>query len=828
MRSDTAKTKRPKTGTYEKQKRFTILFAVLIVLLAIAVGITYYFVWLNKTSFEHNGVVYRVVERDGIYVLVNGDGIVCEKAYGGEYYMTDDGEMLLSVDKKSGKYSVYAAVEGLEYDANDKNSENAYYVSTQTVLVFPAISESNIQAIEMHNEHGGYTFYRDKHNDFRLLGMEELLMTYNPEIFSSFLFSTGTMIAQNKIVDPIVDENGRFSEYGLADSDTYWYLTTVDDRVYKVIVGDKTPSGDGYYIQYVECTDPVLNTDGTVKSVKETPRKAVYITSNQTMNTSAEYVEKPFHAPPEDLMIPQIVYEVSLNDYFDVQNYVFLKNDKPFVGFSYIDISERTISERATTPFVMFLDEHRGLSANTNNIMTALESFYAMNFTGVVKLAPSTEDLVKYGIYVDPSHAFTEKNATGKEVTFLILKQKDGAFALCDEDGSPLTPEADGTYRTPSGAVLRIDTEKGTGETVSGDGTWDLSYKSPYSVFYNFDVKDGTTEITTEQLVMFSGISTSNTVYAYSPVYGMIVEIPSYELEFLRWSFFDWIESDLFDVNIAYVATLKVDVPGNSLLGFTLNNTASKQGKVEPLTDMKEFYLSNKSGAYYYYTEETLKQSGINKKDALDYHLRKVNGRYGVYNSKGIEYPIALEAYFRIADKKASSSEYFISRFGMPSEGKNDGWFSGKMYLLPDKSYILCDGESGYWGVADYSASSSALTVMHDETGKRVNVDSFREYFEILLFASIEQEYVLSPEEETALIGAPDALQLRLSVKTAEQDLVYEFYYLTSRKSYLRLSGDGGKTFTGGMYVLTARVDKLINDAQKVLSGSEFDSTAKN
>lgn len=828
MRSEKAKEKRPRTGTYVKQRRFTILFAALIVLLAIAVGITYYFVRLDKTSFTHNGIVYRIVQRDGVYVLVNGDGVVCEKAYGGEYYMTDDGEMLLSVDKKSGEYSVYAAVEGLEYDANDKNSENAYFVSTQTVLVFPAISQSNMQAIEMHNEHGSYTFYRDKYNDFRLLGKEDFLMTYDPETFSSFLFNTGTMVAQSKIVDPIVDENGEFSEYGLSGSDTYWTITTVDNRVYKVIVGDKTPSGDGYYIQYVECTDPVLNTDGTVKSITETPRKAVYITSSQTMNTSIEYEEKPFHSPVEDLMIPQIVYEASMNNYFDVQNYVLFKNDQPFVAFDYIDITDRTISERASTPFVMLLDEHLGLSANTNNIMAALESFYGMTFSSCVKLAPSDEDLAKYGIYTDPSHAFTEKDADGKATTFLVLLQENGAYALCKEDGSPLIPEADGTYLTPLGAVLRIDPEKGTGETVSGNGEWGLSYKSPYSIFYNFDVVSDGSEITTEQLVLFSNVSTSNTVYAYSPSYGMIVEIPSYELEFLRWSFFEWIETQLFDVNIAYVSSLKIEIPNASSLSFTLNNAESKQGKIESFSDLKEFFLAQANGSYYYFTEETLKESGIDKKDALDYRLKKVNGKYGVYNSKGIEYPTALETYFRIADKKAEKSEYFVSRNGMPSGGKTDGWFRGKMYLLPNKSYVLCDEENGYWGTADYSVNSSDLTVMNDEIGKKVNVDSFRDYFEVLFFASIEQEYILSPDEEKALIEDPAALQLRLSIKTAEQDLVYEFYYLTSRKSYLRVSGDGGKTFVGGMYMLTARVDKLANDAEKILSGGEIDSTAKN
>lgn len=817
--------KRSPVGTFKKQQRITIVLAVLIVLLAVCAAVAYYFVRLNETSFEHNGVRYRVIEQDGAYVLVNGEGITCDKAYGGEYYMTDDGEMLIYVDSENGDYSVYAAVEGLEYNANDKNSENAYYESTQTVLVFPAISESNMQAIEMHNEHGSFAFYRNESGDFDLLGMEEYLASYDAELFSSFLFCTGTMIAQNKIVDPIADENGEYSEYGLADSDNYWTITTIDNRVYKVIAGDKTPSGDGYYIQYVECTDPVLDQNGLVESMTETPRMAVYITSSETVNTSAEYVEKPFRDPAEALMIPQIVYEVSLSSYFDVQNYVLLKNDEPFVAFDYIDIAERSISQLATTPFVMLLDEHRGFTANSNNITNALDSFYAMTFVGCTKLNPTEEELFEYGIFTDPILAFTEKNAEGKSVHYLVLRQEDGTYALCDGDKNPLTANADGTYTTGAGAVLRVNAETGEGETVSGEGSWDHNYSSPYSIYYSFDVTVDGVEGTTEQLAFFSEVNAHNTIYAYSPHYGMIVEIPSYELEFLRWSFFEWIESDLFDVNIAYAASIKVETPEGLLHDFTLNNTESKQGKVEKLEE-KKFYLVD-NGSFVYYTEETYNQNSIpSSATTYDYQLKKVDGVYGVYNKKGVEYPVTLEAYFRVSDTEEAETDLYVSHFGMPSGGKGEGWFRGKVYLMPDKGYILCDAESGYWGFATINVSSSDLIVIRNND-KAVDTDAFRDYYEVLVYASIEQEHVLSDEEEAALIGNPANFQLRLSVETAEQDLVFEFYYLTSRKSYLRVSGDGGETFMGDMYILTSRVDKLINDADKVISGEEIDSTAK-
>ena len=806
MASERTHEQKKPMGMYEKQKRVTIVLMILIVLLAIGAAVSIYLVNLDRSSFEQGGVVYRVQERDGKYVLTNDQGYVCEKTADG-YFVTDDGKVMVKVDD-TGSYKIYAAVEDLE------DGESVSNLVAQTILIFPYVSQTNLQTLEMHNEHGTYTFYKDSYGNFRVKGTEDHLASYDPTLFASLTSSTCNMIAQEKIKEPIVDANGAYSEYGLADSDTYWYITTSRDEVYKIVLGDKTPTDSGYYVQYVACKDPVLNKDGSVASATETPRMAVYIVAPTVMNPSTttgsiETLEKPFHEPIESLMMPQIVYEVSLSTYFDVQNFIIMHGDESFLAFDYIDIAKRAHTERSSDPFIMLLTEHKGFKASANNIMNALECFYGMTFMGCVKLNPTEEDLVKYGIYVDPVPSFTEEKTKDEVWIYYVLRSEDGRYVLCDGDKNPMTPDESGNYTTSGGAVLHVDAESGAYETVSGEGIWEKSYSSPYSIYYNFDVTKNGSTYTTEQLVHVSLRSENDTFYAYSPNYGMIVEIAPYELDFLEWNFFSWIETGLFEINIAFMDYVRLDLPGGSYHHFDLNNEDSKQGTVQKLSEQKY-----KDAAGNVYTRR-----------------RGENGDYGLYKSSGPEHTVSMTAYFRLDDKTANSTNFYISYTGMPSGGKTEGWFKAKLYLTSDNKILLCDAENdsktGYLGVATVSTASSALKIVHNEKDT-VDVSNFRQFYQTIAYASIQQEHPLTAEEEAALIADADAFQLRLHMKSADQDLVYEFYYLTSRKSYIRISGDGGETFSGGMYVLTSRVSKIISDAEKVLAGVPVDPTAKN
>ena len=453
----------------------------------------------------------------------------------------------------------------------------------------------------------------------------------------------------------------------------------------------------------------------------------------------------------------------------------------------------------------MLLQEHKGFTLSTDSVLAALKNFYATSFTRVVKLDPTTADLAEYGIYRDLVTAFTEK-VGDSDTAYYIKADKDGVYGLYHASGAICDVNEDGNYLTSGGAVIRVDAESGKGETVSGTGTWGESYTVPYSIYYTSGTvgSDGR-EYAVEQFVNFSYKTEDNTFFAYSPYYGMIVEIAGYELDFFSWDLFTWITPKLFEFNVAYMDEITLELPDGTKHSFSTDNTDSKQGTA---TRIEENKYTDKNGTVYM--------------------KKKVDGVYGLFKSTGPAYTASVEAHFRVADKSKDSSDLFVSYFGLPSGGRSEGWFLGRIYLASDNTLILCDTENGDWFTLQFTAASGSLAVSYNNGERLLDVSLFRKFYESISYASIEQQHELTDEEEAALLADPTAFQLRLTVKSAGHDLVFEFYYITARKSYIRVSGDGGETCTGDMYILSQRVIKTINDADRLLAGETIDPVAKN
>ena len=789
------------SGTLRKQMLTSIICAILIVLLTIGAVVVYLLDQRDMNSFEHDGVRYWVKEKKGVYVLTDDNNVTCNMV--DSYYVTKDGKKLINVDPDTGEFSVYAAVEGLE------GTEAVGNVVTQRILIFPYVSESGTQAIEVHNEKGGYTLYRDLSGTFCLKNAA-LTTPINPYMQSALISASGYSLAVDKVADPIMDASGNFSEYGLSvDGETYWIITTTKGDVYKMILGDYTPDNSKFYVQYVHCTDVVLNDDGTVKSMTETPRQAVYTLSSTVQvptDTEIQTITKPYNEPVESMVSPRIVYPMTLTNYYDVQNYLVMKGDEAIIAVDYIDLIYRSFSEQSSIPFVMVLDTLKGLTPSSDRIMESLDGFYQTGFKACVKIAPTDEDLVKYGIYINPSHCFEEKNPENtKEYLYYYIEVDESGTARLFLDGAeePCATDADGNFITKGGAVVSLDAETKTGTLVSGEGEWFYDYESPYTVSYSFDVDpgDGTTT-TTFQCVFFSEMTTSESFYAYSPSYDMIVEVESYSFSFLHWNLYEWVEPKFIGGMISYVEHIVVEGPNGEYYDFALDNVDSSQGTV---TEITEKTWKDKNGDV------------CNKK--------KVDGVTGVYKKTGGRYKVAFSAWMRLGQKDSDgASKVYISFFGKPS---GDGWFEADVYLANSAELVLCDRAGSYWGVLSYSAASSDLSIVCNSE-KSINTSIFRSFYQTLLYASLEDAVTLTPEEEAALLADPSSFQGRIAVKTATRDLVYEFYYLTPRKSYIRISGDGGETFIGGMYVLTARVEKIIADAGRAYKGETINPTAKN
>ena len=410
LNESTARLRR-RRSVAKMQRNWIIALSVLTVLLIAAFIVVDYIV--NIVYFEdYDGAKYQIKQKNGIYVMCDDKGDTLDLSVSADtskntyIYVTALGTEV-KVDPDTGintVYSVIDTVDGEEVGVSDR------------IQMFKQIKQADIDKIEVHNAHGSYTFYVDKDGDFQIKGFEGT--PYSQVMFSSLAVSCGYTLSTRKIQDPIKDENGLYTEYGLAPEvridengneynyEPYWYrITDINGNSHTVYIGDAVPSNTGYY-------------------VKLTNRDAVYV-MNYSIDGSYlgmydgqtyDSIESVLHVPIEEFVTPMVTYPMELNNYFDVRAFALWEGDKfnsipdnitdeeldaldldPIVSFAYIDLDERTGTFHANTPYVLAYPE--GYVANDNAIDTTLQSFYTMSTLGVVKLGVTEEDMKTYGLH---------------------------------------------------------------------------------------------------------------------------------------------------------------------------------------------------------------------------------------------------------------------------------------------------------------------------------------------------------------------------------------------------------------------------------------------
>ncbi len=401
---------RRRRSVAKMQRNWIIALSVLIVFLIVAFIVVDLIV--SRIFFEdYDGAKYQIKQKNGIYVMCDDNG--------------DTLDLSVSADTSKNTY-IYVTALGTEVKVDPDTGINTVYSVIDTVegeevgvanriQMFKQIKQENIDKIEVHNGHGSFVFYVDKDGDFQIKGYEGT--PYSQVMFSSLAVSCGYSLSTRKIPDPIKDENGLYTEYGLApekrvdengneyDYEPYWYrITDLDGNSHTVYIGDAVPSNTGYY-------------------VKLTDRDAVYVMnfsidgSYLGMYDGKTYdsIESVLHVPIEKFVTPLVTYPMELNNYFDVEAFTIWEGEKfssipdnitdeeldkldldPLVSFTFQDLDERTGTFYANTPYT--LDYPAGYVANDNSIDTCLQTFYTLSPLGVVKLGIDDEALKEYGL----------------------------------------------------------------------------------------------------------------------------------------------------------------------------------------------------------------------------------------------------------------------------------------------------------------------------------------------------------------------------------------------------------------------------------------------
>ena len=755
----------------KRRKRAIILCAVAVLLLAVALVFVMDYV-RTVTVEDVDGTAYYIRKKDGVYALYDADRNLLkqEEAYG--YYVTALGT-LVRVDAETGEYEIFAVV--------DTEGNEVYDLHSARMLIFPHLQREDILSLEIHNSNGDdYMFLRynadtekmDVDSDFVLLNSPA--SGYDPEKFSSLIVHTGYAMSSMKLKDPIKDERGEFSEYGLvpetridengneyAYEPAYYVVTDIEGTQHKVILGDMLVPQTGYYAQYV-----TIGADGT-----ETKRDAVYVLD---ANKGADIL-----ATVEHYVTPMLTYPMELTNFVDVKNFRVHQRiegskpgddgvtmyGKPVVDFSYIDFSLRENTLQSSYPYV-FAENLEGYTPSFVGISECLQGLYDPALVGVCKLGPSAKDMAKYGLYA-PKLNEDGTPKTDEKGNILYAACADYTFSfdfdVKDDDGNVL--------RTMNNVVLVSDKklDEKTGEYVKTGS------------YYAYTIL---TEVKTDE--------NGKRTYEETGLYNMIVEVEDHTLNFVKWDSYAWINANYVVGNIVFVTDITVTAKDYHA-SFTLDNSMS-----DTTDSMNSNYL-NVIG------------SDSNGKTADTLGLLKVTDKNGyIWHISATELKV-----FDASGKSMEMAE------GVPYYANNA---MGRQ--------ALC--RNGYIECASYRVEVTADTVRvlyhngREETFCRYQSNLFKDFYLTLTTSTIVDAYEMTDDAEAALVNDPEKLLLTLTVKTrdvdgTEETTTYRFYEIDGapRKAYLTVNGNGG------FYVMRSRVDKIVGDAQNVFDLKLIDPMAK-
>lgn len=258
------------------------------------------------------------------------------------------------------------------------------------IMLFPQVERASIKSIEVKNSHGGYKFVKNTSGKFDIEGSEGT--SYDAELFATLVTDCGYTLSKVKVAN---DNPDKLSDYGLdeASNPAYYILTTVEGVQHKVWVGTIIPSNGGYYVRY----------EG---------RNTVYV-----LDTT---LETTVLAPIEAFVSPTLIMPTSLTTYFMLDDlaifrgtYLPKKEDSsvdtgsdsmatteektPIVRFHYLNDEEKAKLDVNAT-FRMDYPGDGAYNASTY-VDGVAQQFIAYAGSETVKLAPTDDDLKKYGCF---------------------------------------------------------------------------------------------------------------------------------------------------------------------------------------------------------------------------------------------------------------------------------------------------------------------------------------------------------------------------------------------------------------------------------------------
>ncbi len=241
---------------------------------------------------------------------------------------------------------------------------------TLYLLIFPRTDRENIATITVSSERGEYTLVKNGDGSFYLRELPEAPL--KDEQVAAAVVAAGYTLVRDRVVDSATDEE--LAEYGLDSPSAYWTVKNTRGREYRIEVGDRMVSGDGYYCRFAG-------------------RRAVYALGNS--------LDSSLLVAPESFVTAAMTYGITQNNYFDIENFAVLHGDDFFVVMTECDDDEKFNPDAIVEAKLAYPEGYR---ANDSFFINVLGGFVSMAGDETAAIVTDESDYAKFGLD-EPAYA---------------------------------------------------------------------------------------------------------------------------------------------------------------------------------------------------------------------------------------------------------------------------------------------------------------------------------------------------------------------------------------------------------------------------------------
>ncbi len=260
--------------------------------------------------------------------------------------------------------------------------------------MFEPVDRVGIDSVRVKNSYSEYELYRDQNGDFNLKGYEGTLLV--PETISEFVVAVGHPLAKLKLTDNATQE--QLVEYGLAEPQASYVLTTKAGKEYTVNIGYDLLTGGGYYCML----------EG---------RPSIYVLSDSLRDTVL--------CPVEDLCSPVLLTGIGSSDYYTVEDFSIMHGEEIICM---IGVSDKEDFQNPNAMHENYMIYPTGYFPNSDMYLDILY-YFSQDLVGtqVVKLGPDEGDFETYGLK-NPARTIRFTYKETEVALFFSEKQEDGSY----------------------------------------------------------------------------------------------------------------------------------------------------------------------------------------------------------------------------------------------------------------------------------------------------------------------------------------------------------------------------------------------------------------